>query len=331
MMDGSLIKADAALNSMVEKNEAGEPSEQMPPKYIKGNRYSNDTHVSYSDPDSTLAGKVGEPKQLRYKVHTTIDRESRIIIDPHVTTGADVEGKTCMGRLDHIEETFGVKVDELTADRGYGYGINLHQLEERGITTFIPNFHQDVGDKIDSELFEFNPEKDMFTCPMGFPMERRTSDKAESENYMRRYQVKGTTCTQCPMNSKCFATPPQPGTRKMLSRNIYWQIQARVKKREADPDFQKVRGERQWKAEGIFAEGKNYHGLGRARYRGRAKMQIQAYMISFVQNLKRLVELCPEFSVLVPVIFEQIWKKLSAQNNLSEKPARVFLSAVKTA
>lgn len=184
---------------------------------------------------------------------------------------------------------------------------------------------------IDPELFEFNAEKDMFTCPMGFPMERRTSDKAESENYMRRYQVKGTTCTQCPMNSKCFATPPQPGTRKMLSRNIYWQIQARVKKREADPDFQKVRGERQWKAEGIFAEGKNHHGLGRARYRGRAKMQIQAYMISFVQNLKRLVELCPEISALVLVYFEQIWRRIVAKNNFSEKTIVDFLSTAKVA
>ena len=331
MMDGSLIKADAALNSLVEKDEAGQPASKERPKYIKGSRYSNETHVSFSDPECTLAGKVGEPKQLRYKVHTSIDRESRIIIDPHVTTGADVEGKTCMGRLDHIEKTFGVKVDQLTGDRGYGYGINLHQLEERGTTSFIPNFHQDVGDNIDLELFKFNAERDMFTCPVGFPMERRTSDKAESENYMRRYQVKGANCAQCPMNTKCFATPPQPGTRKMLSRNIYWQVQARVKKREADPDVQKVRGERQWKAEGIFAEGKNHHGLGRARYRGRAKMQIQAYMISFVQNLKRLVELCPEFSVLVLVFAERILEKVAGKKYFSEKSATVFLSAAKVA
>lgn len=181
------------------------------------------------------------------------------------------------------------------------------------------------------ELFEFDAEKDTFTCPMGFLMERKTSDKAESENYMRRYQVKGTTCTQCPMNTKCFAVPPQLGTRKMLARNIYWKIQARVKKREADPDFQKVRGERQWKAEGIFAEGKNHHGLGRARYRGRAKMQIQAYMISFVQNLKRLVELCPEISAFVFVFFDQIWKRTVAKNNFSGKSIIYFLLATKTA
>jgi hypothetical protein len=40
--------------------------------------------------------------------------------------------------------------------------------------------------------------------------------------------------------------------------------------------------------EGIFAEGKNHHGLRRAKYRGLSKVQAQVYMISTVQNLKRL-------------------------------------------
>ena len=39
--------------------------------------------------------------------------------------------------------------------------------------------------------------------------------------------------------------------------------------------------------EGIFAEAKPPHGMRRARYRGRAKMQIQVYMTATVQNLKR--------------------------------------------
>jgi hypothetical protein len=44
-----------------------------------------------------------------------------------------------------------------------------------------------------------------------------------------------------------------------------------------------------WKAEGLFAEAKRNHGLARARYRGRSKVQIQAYLIAMAQNLKRLV------------------------------------------
>ena len=41
--------------------------------------------------------------------------------------------------------------------------------------------------------------------------------------------------------------------------------------------------------EGLFAEAKQNHGLSRARYRGRLKVQIQAYLIAIVKNVKGLV------------------------------------------
>ena len=43
------------------------------------------------------------------------------------------------------------------------------------------------------------------------------------------------------------------------------------------------------RSEHLFAEGKNLHGLGRARYRGRQRVQVQATLTAVVQNLKRLV------------------------------------------
>ena len=56
-----------------------------------------------------------------------------------------------------------------------------------------------------------------------------------------------------------------------------------------DPTFRQKMSERMWKCEGLFAEAKQNHGLARARYRGRRKVQIQAYLSATVQNLKRLV------------------------------------------
>jgi IS5 family transposase len=56
-----------------------------------------------------------------------------------------------------------------------------------------------------------------------------------------------------------------------------------------EPEFRKKLSERMWKAEGLFAEAKQNHGLSRARYRGRSKVQIQAYLSAMAQNLKRLV------------------------------------------
>jgi hypothetical protein len=45
------------------------------------------------------------------------------------------------------------------------------------------------------------------------------------------------------------------------------------------------------KIERKFAEGKNRHGLARARYWGLAKVSIQVFMVALVSNLKRLVKL----------------------------------------
>ena len=58
-----------------------------------------------------------------------------------------------------------------------------------------------------------------------------------------------------------------------------------------DPTFRQKRSERMWKSEGLFAEAKQNHYLSRAKYRGRPKVQIQAYLSAMVQNLKRLVAL----------------------------------------
>jgi IS5 family transposase len=45
------------------------------------------------------------------------------------------------------------------------------------------------------------------------------------------------------------------------------------------------------KIERKFSEGKNRHGLDRARYWGLAKVSIQSFMVAIVLNLKRLVKL----------------------------------------
>jgi hypothetical protein len=58
-----------------------------------------------------------------------------------------------------------------------------------------------------------------------------------------------------------------------------------------------------WKMEGIFAEARSHHGMRKARYRGRGKLQTQVYIISTVQNLKRLAM---TFLLLIKSIIEDL-------------------------
>ncbi len=271
-----------------------------------------------------MQGKKGEPKKLAYKVHDTIDRESRIIIDTHVTTGADLEGNVMMKRIDHIENNFNFKIEEVTADRGYGYGKNLHELHERKIQGFVPRFHSDAGDRVkrDSEGFTFNKEGDYFICPIGHqlhPIEGSTPE-------YKRYRIKGGLCAKCPLKETCLTLPTmKTRNSKHIEMSIYHEAIEKAALMEQTDEFQKARGERQWKMEGVFAEAKDNHGMSRARYRGRMKMQIQSYMVAIVQNLKRIASYL--VSILKLIYFELA--KNFTKVNLEKKLAEFFLQPLK--
>ncbi len=83
MTDATLIAADAALDSLVHNDpqQARQETEALhgrtksidPPV---SRNISNQTHTSHTDPDATLAQKRGTPRQLKYKVHQTIDADT---------------------------------------------------------------------------------------------------------------------------------------------------------------------------------------------------------------------------------------------------------------
>ena len=106
----------------------------------------------------------------------------------------------------------------------------------------------------------------------------------------KRYRMKGGHCSKCDLRETCLNLPAMK-TRgaKHIEVNVHQPALEETARREKTRTFQITRGERQWKVEGIFAEAKDNHGLDRARYRGRAKVQIQAYMIAVVQNIKRMM------------------------------------------
>ncbi len=90
--DATLIAADASLNSLIhnDTDEADKEAEsQLRDRGLKdgssARRVSNQTHTSRTDPDATLAQKKGTPRQLKYKVHQSIDTGSRVILDTHTS------------------------------------------------------------------------------------------------------------------------------------------------------------------------------------------------------------------------------------------------------
>jgi hypothetical protein len=145
MTDATLIAADAALDSLVhnEPEQARQEAEALSGRTkavdLPASRtISNQTHTSRTDPDATLAQKRGTPRQLKYKVHQTIDADSCIILDTQVTTGARHDNQPYVTQLQRVREQHQIAIREATADRGYGSAAIIRKLQQQGIANYIP-------------------------------------------------------------------------------------------------------------------------------------------------------------------------------------------------
>ncbi len=307
MMDGSVIRANASIYSMKEREEEKlKDDDRDPPsggeiyskdglsnndfrqKNIEGKKISNQTHVSCADPDATLTGKAFEAKSLAYKTHHAIDASSCVIVDCHVTTGAVNEVGVAMGRIDFIEKSLNLKIGELIADRGYGSAENLIELEEKNIKTNIPLWSSSSGKKFFTEIadgFKVESINGPVICPEGHVMKFSSHDKLGRRSL---FTLTRNICKMCPRATTCLSEHELKTRGKRFALPHHHEIFSKVSAQQEEPEFKKKLWQRMWKMEGIFTEGKSFHGLRRARYSGRAKMQMQVYMISTLQNLKRL-------------------------------------------
>jgi IS5 family transposase len=292
MTDATLIAADAASVSMVLNQPAQAVQEKQLPSADSTERpaqpkVSNDTHHSRTDPDATLARKDRTPLQLKYKVHQTIDAESRVILDTHVTTGAVHDSQPYLEQLQRIRQRHGIHIREATADRGYGSAAIIRDLQQQGIETYIPLWSGRSGSSkyLKGELI-YEKEHDRFRCPEGKYL---IPNPTVTENH-KRYVSSSEDCRNCPQASTCPAkrrtsTSHQRLVKRNLDQDLFEEVLASMQ----ESTFLERASERMWKCEGLFAESKQYHCLARAKYRGRSKVQIQAYLCAIVQNLKRLL------------------------------------------
>ena len=166
--DGTQIKANASMRSLEARptaeedvssdDEPGAPPTQqsVPPSKRRvaqpegawqghGERYSNETHVSRTDPEARLYRKgPNQGAQLSYLVHDVIDTKSRVILGRRASEASGTaEREAALKLLDEHEARrtrLGLErsVEILSADAGYGVGSFVADVIERGITPHTP-------------------------------------------------------------------------------------------------------------------------------------------------------------------------------------------------
>jgi transposase len=125
-VDGTLIEAWASLKSFRPKGEDRSPRDKDPGD--PGNRWvdfhgekrSNDTHESKSDPESLLARKgPGKEAKLCYGAHALMENRNGLLVDLKVTQATGTAERDAAEEMIKRQRQKGVKVKSLGADKNY--------------------------------------------------------------------------------------------------------------------------------------------------------------------------------------------------------------------
>jgi transposase len=124
-VDGTLIEAWASLKSFRPKgedrsgnNDQGDPGNRWVD--FHGEKRSNDTHESKSDPESLLARKgPGKEAKLCYGAHALMENRNGLLVDLKVTQATGTAEREAAAEMIKRQRQKGVKVKSLGADKNY--------------------------------------------------------------------------------------------------------------------------------------------------------------------------------------------------------------------
>jgi hypothetical protein len=246
--------------------------------------------VSKTDPDATLSkDKNSMMTRLSYKDNLVVDSFHRIVLDCTGITGCQDEAMDLLGRLHRIRVKFGIWPKEVSADKKYGTEKNFVGLEDEGIEGFIPirkSGENTITGLYALDQFRYDQTKDVMICPAGHELVPKPYLLHER---FRFFLADKDTCLACPQRDRCTRIGKKRPTGRTLNVSIYTAYVQRAKARVRTAKGQRAHTIRKTTVETIFGEGKTFHGLTRARWRGLIKVHIQFLMTATAQNIKRMV------------------------------------------
>src|SRR5689334_10842718 len=139
-VDGTLIEAWASLKSFKKKGVKDEPPDDPgnPTVNFHGEKRSNDTHASTTDPESKLYRKGdGQAARLYYSAHVLMENRNGLCIDIRVAEASGLaERREALAMIDEQQQR-GVRVATVGADKAYDTTDFVAALRARNVTPHI--------------------------------------------------------------------------------------------------------------------------------------------------------------------------------------------------
>jgi hypothetical protein len=174
----------------------------------------------------------------------------------------------------------------IAADTKYGLQECLKYLQDKGIkTAILPEVKNNRPGLFGKEKFVYDSQIGCYICPNKKILNRRS--KSYTLNRIN-YSAKKHDCLDCSLRSLCLK-PGKDNPRKVTHYDSDYYNKARIwYYSDHGKILQKLRG---CVIEGIMGNAKAYHGMERAKFRGRDKVHIQFLLTASALNLKKMIKM----------------------------------------
>jgi transposase len=178
---------------------------------------SNRDWESTTDPESRVMQHSDGHTHLSYKVDTTVDLETGVIVVAGASFANISDQADFLEHVDAAREVLGERgldVVAAVADKGHHSGENLAGLEERGLIGLVSSPNTNKGaDGFRRDDFGYDEATDVLICPAG-EMLSRQKNRDQSHRY---YKGRGSVCRECPHFGVCTKSR----TGRVVSVSIY--------------------------------------------------------------------------------------------------------------
>ncbi|MBI3670855.1 MAG: IS5 family transposase [Acidobacteria bacterium] len=149
-VDGTLLEAWASHKSFRRKDSGGGPDSRNREANVHGERRTNETHQSTTDPEARLYKKsAGSEAKLCYLGHALMENRHGLLVKTRVTQATGTAERDAA--LEMTKKTRGKKHRTLGGDKGFDTRDLVRQLRRIGVTPHVAqNTERPGGSAIDA-------------------------------------------------------------------------------------------------------------------------------------------------------------------------------------
>ncbi len=245
--------------------------------------------ISFADTDARIMGKKGD-FGYRYNGQISVDRDNQIIVGQHVSQQAN-DTQEVKPALENITDAAGKLPERMSLDNGYMTGDNLEALDESPVDAYIATnkgekSHKEPlnesGRKLVKADFDYDENKDQFTCPGG----QKLVVVREGKEGTKIYQGRKETCEACAYKPRCGQS--KNGEPRTINTDDKEPLRREMNAKMEQAESKEIYKERKVIVEPVFGQIKN-RGFRGFNLRGIDKVAGEFSLVCATHNMKKIV------------------------------------------